>query len=86
MILRAPVQPDISHEPRRAAIKLSWFLYSFHRGKRHSSEQRAERPLEVTEETMPQCFSQAFKCQKKTSLETEGKQHQHVKNATIHTF
>lgn len=67
MILRAPVQPDVSYEPRSAAIKFSWCLYSFHRGNRHSSEQRGEGPLEVTEETMP-CFSQAFKCQKKASL------------------
>lgn len=83
MILRGPVQPEISHKPRRAAIKFIWCLSFFHRGKSHSSEENG--PLEVTEETMSH-FSQAFKCQKKNHLRTKGKQPQHVKNATIHMF
>lgn len=78
MIFRGPVQPEIPYKPRSAAIKLTWCLYFFHKGKRHSSEEK--EPLEEIEETIPH-FSQAFKCQKKHHLGTEGKQPQHV--ATI---
>lgn len=67
VILRGLFQPEISYEPRNDAIKLIWCLYFFHRGKSHSSEERAKGPYEVTAKTMP-LFSQAFKQKKKPSL------------------